>query len=300
MIPGIRKETDMTANTETIKAYWMATMNLGETREEMEQFWSTEEGMEDLMDWFEGEIEAGLTEEEMNEVVGKTTKEDKKMTSINKMFTLDGVHYTENKSGYCYKTTGKKDKKGNDITMRISRKVFEDRYDEYLNMEAELDKWEDRKPDWNEADDEEWQNMSDKELKDRMTMREKSDKAAEDAVNGKKKAKKARRSKDVAFELKENGETVMTLTAKQVDFMKHLPDTCFWENGLDSAVWCDVLADEIGGQFAGKPMTVGAMISTLREKGIVEVGRDLDRKGKPKFMALTDLGKQIATGMGLN
>lgn len=57
------------ANIEKIKAYWMATMNLGETREEMEQFWSTEEGMEDLMDWFDGEIEAGLTEEEMDEEV---------------------------------------------------------------------------------------------------------------------------------------------------------------------------------------------------------------------------------------
>lgn len=268
------------------------------------------------------------------------------MTNINKMFTLDGIHYTENKTGYCYKTTGKKDKKGNDITIRIPKSVFEDRYNEYLSMEAELQKWE---------------KDADEEIKARKDKQNKSDKAAEDAVNGKKaepktdhytvrtfydgmtgyvvekngvevyngfsvdeiierfgfnpnevteidiprkkatkKAKKVRKSKDIAFELKENGETVMTLTAKQVDFMKHLPDTCFWENGLESALWCDVLADEIGGQFAGKPMTTGAMISTLREKGIVEVGREESRQGKPKFMVLTDLGKQIATGMGLN
>ena len=52
-----------------IKDYWMATMAMGETREEMEQYWNTEEGMADLMDWYEGELEAGLTEEEMEEVL---------------------------------------------------------------------------------------------------------------------------------------------------------------------------------------------------------------------------------------
>lgn len=101
--------------------------------------------------------------------------------------------------------------------------------------------------------------------------------------------KKARRSKDIAHE--SNG---VTLTAKQVDFLHHLKDTSFWENGLDSTPWCDCLADEIGGQFAGKPMTVGAMISTLREKGLLEVGREEARQGKPKFMAFTSLGKKVA------
>lgn len=54
---------------EKIKAYWMATMAMGETREEMEEAWSTEEGMEDLMDWFEDELEYGLTEEDMDEAI---------------------------------------------------------------------------------------------------------------------------------------------------------------------------------------------------------------------------------------
>lgn len=53
-----------------IKAYWMATMAMGETREEMEQFWNTEEGMADLMGWFEDEVEFGLTEEDMDEAIG--------------------------------------------------------------------------------------------------------------------------------------------------------------------------------------------------------------------------------------
>ena len=180
--------------------------------------------------------------------------------------------------------------------MRIAKHVWETKFDEYINTPTD---WEKHIPDWNEADDKEWQDMSDKELEDRMTMREKSEKAAEDAVNGKKKAKKARRSKDVAFELKENGETVLTLTAKQVDFIKHIPDTCFYENGLDSTPWCDILADEIGGQFAGKPMTVGAMISTLREKSVIYVQVDHINGKKAKYFGFTDLGKQVATGMGL-
>lgn len=52
-----------------IKAYWMATMSMGETMEEMEEIWNTEIGMEDLMDWFDAELEAGLTEDEMNESI---------------------------------------------------------------------------------------------------------------------------------------------------------------------------------------------------------------------------------------
>lgn len=52
-----------------IKGYWMATMAMDETHEEMEELWNTEVGMQDLMDWFDDEIEAGLTEEEMDEAI---------------------------------------------------------------------------------------------------------------------------------------------------------------------------------------------------------------------------------------
>lgn len=116
-----------------------------------------------------------------------------------------------------------------------------------------------------------------------------------------KRASKPRKSKDVAFEHTFKNGKVVTLTAKQVDFIKHIPDTCFYENGLESTMWCDVLADEIGGQFAGKPMTVGAMISTLREKDVISVGVDKDRNGrKAKFFAFTDMGKKVAEELGLN
>ena len=109
------------------------------------------------------------------------------------------------------------------------------------------------------------------------------------------KKKRTRKSKDIAYEGHE-----VTLTAKQVDFIRHLPDTCFWERGLDSALWTDVLADEIGGQFAGKPMTTGAMISTICEKGLANRANDRVNGRKSTFMVLTELGKKVAAELGLN
>lgn len=110
-----------------------------------------------------------------------------------------------------------------------------------------------------------------------------------------KKAAKPRRSKDIAYE--GNG---VTLTTKQVDFIRHLPDTHFWEMGLHSVIWVDTLCDDIGGQFAEKPMTVGAMISTLCEKKLGFRTRDTSRKGKPIAFSLTELGMKVAGELGLN
>lgn len=94
-----------------------------------------------------------------------------------------------------------------------------------------------------------------------------------------------------------NGENFdISLTAKQVDFVKHLPDTCFWENGLDSEIWVDCLCDDIGGQFAGKPMTVGAMISTLCEKGLGFRAKQKVNGRKCTSFGLTDLGMKVFAG----
>lgn len=108
------------------------------------------------------------------------------------------------------------------------------------------------------------------------------------------KTNKPRKSKDVAHEAEG-----VTLTAKQVDFIKHLPDTYFWENGLDSCIWVDCLCDDIGGQFKGKPMTVGAMISTLCEKGLGSRGSEKRNGRKCTSFELTELGKKVAAGLGL-
>ena len=113
-------------------------------------------------------------------------------------------------------------------------------------------------------------------------------------IRKEKKTSKPRRSKDIAHE--SNG---VTLTAKQVDFIRHISDTNFYEHGLESLVWCDVLADEIGGQFANKPMTVGAMISTLREKSLIYVATDRVNGKKVKYFGFTEAGKEIAKELGL-
>lgn len=127
--------------------------------------------------------------------------------------------------------------------------------------------------------------------------------AKEVAVEVKKAKKRSRKSKDVAFKatyvIADDKIADVTLTAKQVDFIKHLPDTDFWQDGLDSTPWTDVLADQIGGQFAGKPMTTGAMISTICEKGLAERRKDKINNRTCTYMELTDLGKLVAKDLGL-
>ena len=117
--------------------------------------------------------------------------------------------------------------------------------------------------------------------------------------NEQKKPRKARKSKDIAYE----GHGV-TLTAKQVDFLLDLKMTDQWD-GFDTMFWTDVICDEIEGQFAGKPMTVGAMISTLCEKGLAERSKGeftdpvTGRTRKSTYMAFTGLGEEIAKELGL-
>lgn len=111
------------------------------------------------------------------------------------------------------------------------------------------------------------------------------------------KAKKTRKSKD-AFHTS-IAVPGLTLTAKQTSFLLHLSDTNFWENGLDSIIWVDCLCDDIKGQFAGKPMTVGAMISTLCEKGLGTRATDRRDGRKCTSFALTETGKLVAAEVGL-
>lgn len=146
------------------------------------------------------------------------------------------------------------------------------------------------KAEWDTA----WEASGEAEKQAREAEQAKKDAEAEKKFN-KQKTSKPRKSKDIAHE--SNG---VTLTAKQVDFIHHIPDTCFYEHGLESTMWCDVLADEIGGQFEGKPMTIGAMISTLKEKGLIYVTQDRVNGKKCKFFGFTELGKQIAKELGLN
>lgn len=120
---------------------------------------------------------------------------------------------------------------------------------------------------------------------------------AEESVNTEEVKRIARRARAKkvrvgGMEFNENGVHVV-LTAKQIDFIRHLPDTTFWERGVDSLPWIDCLCDDIGGQFENKPMTVGAMVSTLREKGLLETGVTTINKRKSKYFRVTEIGKVI-------
>ncbi len=120
-------------------------------------------------------------------------------------------------------------------------------------------------------------------------------------------AKRVRRPKDVAGTY-ETSEGTVTLTAKQLDFMRELGKLSEDDllGSVRGGVWCDVLCDQIGGQFAGRPMSVGAMISTVCEKGLGE--RSKERRedgagtGRGKTVTvfrLTKKGEEVWEDMGL-
>ena len=183
-------------------------------------------------------------------------------------FEINGATYTRKANGYCYVSyeyseSGK--------VHRIGKAEFEAKYAQF-QMESAIEATEES-----------------------QTTEETKQIAKEFAP----KKKRTRKSKDISFAVTVDGVET-TLTAKQVDFIRHLPDTCFWEHGLDPALWTDVLADEIGGQFAGKPMTVGAMISTLCEKGLGVRAKERVNNRNCTSFRLTGLGKVIAAELGLN
>lgn len=218
-------------------------------------------------------------------------------------FTINGTIYETNEKGnYFYKSTGKMDKKGNPIMMRISQAVYEQAFDQYVKEAADVAEAQEPM---------DWEREADAEYEERLQKQAESDKAAEEAVNKKtsrkdlhkaidkvvsKEMKKTRRSKDVAFEYCPNGTDTITLTTRQVQFLKLLPKTSFWEEGVESTLWCDCIAEDID----WNPMSVGAMISTLREKKLMTVAKDTSRKGNPKCMTFTAVGRVIAEKLGLH
>lgn len=83
-----------------------------------------------------------------------------------------------------------------------------------------------------------------------------------------------------------------TLTANQAMFLSAISKI---EGAFESErrVITDVVVDGIGGKFEGKPMTVGAMVSTLREKGLVQIERVKVDGFNRKYMVFTDLGYSV-------
>lgn len=188
------------------------------------------------------------------------------MTNIT-TFEIDSRIYTTNGNGYYYMTI-------NGNKTRIKKAEFDEAYNEFVQESI-------RETEESIATEEALQ------VVEEMKAQEKP-----------KKSPKKRTPKNIGYRNTFDNHEVI-LTEKQVDFIHHLPDTCFWEHGLDSAIWIDCLCDEIEGQFAGKPMTVGAMVSTLCEKGIGIRGKEKVNGKKCTSFALTELGKLVAKDLGL-
>ena len=105
--------------------------------------------------------------------------------------------------------------------------------------------------------------------------------------------RKARRSADVAFE-----HGGVTLTSRQADFMRAMAEES--SQGSPECGWyVDLLIDSSG----ISPMSAGAMVSTLREKGVIRVScerrEDAGRSRRVKVINLTDAGHEIWAAMGL-
>lgn len=140
------------------------------------------------------------------------------------------------------------------------------------------------KAEWDVA----WEQSGEAERAAREAEAAKSDKEAEKKMN--KKSAKPRRSKDIAWE-----GCGVTLTAKQVNFLKELPNADIFD-GYENGVWCDDIASGLG----WNPMTIGAMISTLREKKLAGVDVQKVNGRKCKALIFTDLGMSVIAEMGLN
>lgn len=107
-----------------------------------------------------------------------------------------------------------------------------------------------------------------------------------------------RRPKDVAFECEVGGRAV-TLTSRQCEFLQAASQCPCWAEG-GTGIWTDILLDEMG----VNGMSFGAMVSTLREKNLLEVGRETREDGatgrsrKVKVMRLTRLGEAVLKRAG--
>lgn len=213
-------------------------------------------------------------------------------------FNINGKTYTEKVSENgrsTYWVTYEQSEKGK--VYRISKDEFENAFEDYRTYWTDDAAVEEKTREMVGLGDEEHEGLHmDLTAEEEAKAMEEAEKWLKDhgATLPGNKSSKSRKSKDVTHEAEG-----VTLTAKQVDFIKHLPDTCFWENGLDSCIWVDCLCDDIGGQFKGKPMTVGAMISTLCEKGLGSRCRENRDGRKCTSFELTELGKKVAAGLGL-
>ena len=240
-----------------------------------------------------------MTNKEVLNVIANAqnrAKEDTDMADSKAItFEVNGTKYNSNEKGNrFYKTIGTQ-------KVRISETEWNEAFDVYTsNIEPPaVDEWE------AEADAER-QARYDKMAEDALRAAEALNpkevvKTADETIKKTKKKSKKNVAFEGVFETGE-GETFkvnhVTLTEKQVRFIRLLPSDDFYENGLDSSLWIDVLCDTLADEF--NPMALGAMVSTLREKHLISVGVQKVNGKKCKFFGFTELGKRVASELGLN
>lgn len=232
----------------------------------------------------------------------ETVKEDTDMTDSKTItFEINGTIYSSNEKGNrFYKTIGTK-------KVRISEAEWDSAFDAFADSIETPEFGSSTEPNSQEeekmaeielsnlkANTDLWEQEADAERQAREDKVEADAKQAEEAV-AKKTKKKSK--KNVAFTF-EDEDGIVTLTEKQVRFLTLLPNDDFYENGLDSSLWIDVLCDTLAGDF--NPMALGAMVSTLREKYLISVGVQKVNGKKCKYFAFTELGKRVARELGLN
>lgn len=208
-------------------------------------------------------------------------------------FEFNGSTYVRKESGYCFRD-GK----------RVSAAVVEAAEAEFdAREQAKAREIEGVRKDLNptfEVDGDEfvcdWYNK--KYYKNGSEISKAEYEAARDGGEAPKAKARKRRPKDVAGEF-ETTEGVVTLTAKQLDFFREVAKLNE-DDLLGSFVtgcWCDILTDAIGGQFAGKPMTVGAMVSTVCEKGLGVRSKEKRSSGTRErtvtTFSLTQKGREV-------
>lgn len=196
------------------------------------------------------------------------------------LFTINNIGYNTNEKGNrFFKIEDEK-------TTRIGKAEYEAAFEQYTNETTE---------------DEELEFNEDEALREaKKEMEEASDHAAEEAINHPKKSSRSLRKAARVVEVE--GQEI-GLTEKHVIFLENLPKCCYWDHGLDSGVWVFDVRDTLAAAgMAG--MTVGAMISTLREKGLLVVGEEIvtslgGRGRKEKYIELTKTGKKVAEALGV-
>lgn len=198
------------------------------------------------------------------------------------LFTINNTGYNTNEKGnYFFKIEDEK-------TIRIGKAEYEAAFEQYTNETT---------------NDEELEFNEDAAIREaKKEMEEASDHAAEEAVNHPKK-KSSRSLRNAARRVEVDGVEI-GLTEKHMVFLINLPKCFFWKDGLNSSVWVFDVRNTLALMAGMADMTVGAMISTLREKGLLRVmsGKMESTNGRTrreKYIELTETGKKVAKALGI-